>query len=171
AGRGRGRGADDVDAVAEVARDDVAEGGSQAADDVVRGVADADAVELVRRGGATGRVGADEVAGDHVAAGLGLDAVGVEVPERQPLGDRAGTGGPGQQAVGVGPGGRAVEVDQDFGVVAVGLRVHAGARLAVAVDDHALEDARQGDPGGAGVGADADGLHAGAGQVEVDGVV
>ena len=39
---------------------------------------------------------------------------------------------------------RAVQVDQDHGVVALAQRVRAGAGLAVAVDDHRVLDGRKG---------------------------
>src|SRR5262249_51985420 len=127
AGGGAARAADHVDAVDLVARGDVAGSGCQAADGAVAGVADTDAVVLVRLGGGALRVGADEVAGDRGAAALQLDAVEAKAVDRQALDGRAGAGGADQQAVGVGPGVGPVQLDEDLGVVAVGQRVHAGA--------------------------------------------
>src|SRR5262249_12740634 len=83
AGGGRPRAADGVDAVDLVARDDVARPRRQAADGAAAGVADVDAVVLVRLGGGALRVGADEVAGNRAAAALEFDAVEAEAVDRQ----------------------------------------------------------------------------------------
>src|SRR5262249_12385606 len=88
AGGGGACASDHVDAVELVARGDVAGSGCQAADGAVAGVADTDAVVLVRLGGGALRVGADEVAGDRGAAALQLDAVEAKAVDRQALDGR-----------------------------------------------------------------------------------
>src|SRR6185369_9324971 len=56
---------------------------------------------------------------------------------------------------------RAVELDHDHGVVAVGERVLARSRLLVAVDEHRVDDLREG-------GARLDRVHTPAGDAELD---
>src|SRR5262249_26455258 len=158
-GRGGGQAADDVDAVPRVAADDVAIRQVGAADDVVGGALDVDAVGAVGAGDEAGRIDSDEVAGDGVPVALHEDAVrrgaagrrgeGSEAVDHQARDDAAAAAGSKHQAVGVGPGALPVQLDE-------GRREGVGARLAVAVDGHRLDDRRQGDPGGAGVGADVD---------------
>src|SRR5262249_35673727 len=74
----------EMDAAAQVARDDVAGGGGRSADQVVgRGRVDADAVGGVADGHAAGPVGADEIALGHVAGCSGgePDAAAVTIVE------------------------------------------------------------------------------------------
>src|SRR5262249_4428093 len=118
-----------------------------------------------------GRVDADEVAHDRVAIGLDDDAVAAEVGDVQAADGTAVTAGPEGQSVGTSASTGAVELNEDDGIVAVGHRVNAGPGLRVPVDGHRDDHGRQGETGGAGVGADVNGLHPRAGDVEVDGVV
>src|SRR5262249_24924024 len=108
--------------------------------------------------------GADEVAGDEVVRTLDLDPVAAETVDRQALNGAPVAAGPEGQSVGCRAGAGAVQFEEDHGVVPLGQRVRGGLPLRVPVDEHRLEDRGQG-------AADDDRLHAGAGEVEVDGVV
>src|SRR5262249_32631193 len=141
-------------AVHAVAREDIAGGGAGAADGVVGGRGDGDA-ELVGAGGAAGGVGAQEVALQGIAAGGQQDAgTRGEVLDGQSL--DGGIAAVGHEAVGR-AGAAAVEDNQ---------RRAGKARFGGGVED---------DAGGVGedrqLGKHVDGLHAGGGEVEVDGVL
>jgi hypothetical protein len=113
-----------------------------------------DALAVAQRGGAGG-VGAEEVAGDGVAAGggPGEDDAGVaEAVDDQPA--HGAVGGGDGQAVGVGPRGGAVQLDGQHRVAAA-----VGPRLGVAVEQDGAGHRRQG-------GGEVDGVDARAGDGE-----
>src|SRR5262249_27615696 len=132
----RGQRADDVDAVDGVARGDVAVRHVGRADLVVGGVLDADAVALVGEAAIgharrAGWIDADEVARDQVGVRLDDDAVAGEVGDVQAADGAAATAGCQDQAVGIGTGAGATQLNTDHGIVGVGHRVDAGAGLRV----------------------------------------
>src|SRR5262249_38524093 len=145
----RGQRADDVNAVDGVARSDVAVGHIGGADLVVGGVLDADAVAAGGEGAIghahrAGRIDADEVADDHVAIGLDDDAIAAEVGNVQAADGAAATAGCQDQAVGIGTGAGATQLNKDHGVVRVGLGVGGclcrPVVFGVAVDDYRFRD-------------------------------
>src|SRR5262249_7588996 len=136
--------------------------------EAVAGIADEDAIVVIAQGGGPLGIGTHKVALDRAGVALmKLDATEVEAVDAQALDGAAADED--QKTIDKGAGARAVELDQDFGVVAVGQRVHGGARLAVAVDRHGHDESRQGTVAGA---ADIDGLYRAVGRdIEVNGVV
>ena len=70
-----------------------------------------------------------------------------------------------------GAGAGSIQLDEDHRIVRVGQGVNGGDALRVAVDRKRLGNRRERDHAGAGIGANVDGLHARARDVEVDGVV
>src|SRR5262249_29741270 len=140
----------DINARVAVAGDDVAVGRRQAADGVVvRAARDIDAGEAGALVQGAGRVGADEIAGDRVAAAAkqqdaaaAKDGIALEVVDHQAA---YGAAGPEDgQARGVEGRGIAVDLDPEDGVVADGEAVGRGPGLAVAVDKDGAGDGRQG---------------------------
>src|SRR5438128_1987997 len=70
-----------------------------------------------------------------------------------------------------GAGASAIQLDQEHRIVRVGQGVDRGAGLRVTVDLNRLDDCGEWNAGSAGISPNADGLHARARDVEVDGVV
>src|SRR5262249_44462760 len=133
-----------------------------AADRVVGGE-QGDSVEVVALVECAGLIGADEVAADDIAAvAEDLNPLVHEAVDHQSL-DGAAAGGDGQ--AGLEPGVDAGQLDGQERVVAVGEGVGLGAELGVAVDEHRLDDRRQG-----GTGLDGVDRPGGPGDVELDGV-
>src|SRR5205085_7424899 len=124
--------------------------------------ADDDTIVLIRAGCVAGWVSADEVADDSVAAArVEHDAIVFEAVDDETTHSGAATDY--DETVCAARRVRAVQFDEENGVVADSLRVDGRARLRVAVNDDRLRDVGQ-------RGGRADGVHARACDVEGDGL-
>ena len=139
-----GVGPDEADAAGVVAGNKVAIGRCGASDHVIGAVADKDPKFIVGGSRGAGGVGADEVArNDITAILLQDDAAASEVSDHQPAhctvagGDREAARNRDSGYAGT------VERDLQHRIVALGQRVRARARLAVAVDDYRIGDGWQ----------------------------
>jgi hypothetical protein len=151
------------DASEIVARDQVAVRVLGAADEVAA-ARQRDAGDSVAAVELAGRIRAEEVAADRVAAGADdEDSLVGEAVDHQALDRRAASR---DHEPGVEAGEVAVELDGEEGVGADRGGVRAGAELRVAVDEHRPRDRRQ-----RALGLDGMRRAGGAGDVELDGVV